>query len=331
VNGSNPASSNIQPPAFDLMQSSAGNISLTLPPGGWLGVLSLNISAAHLLFNVGGSSLEVTLSNPVPRINLTNNSWISVSASVADLRALPPHMPSYEASLYSVGVPVDRNLCDVKSLLALRQYMTDVPGFELLRGTVGSAAAAHGLKVLELEIDSATYVAEVRVSKPATNEGLTDVAALILPLRLGGLNRRWSVGVLQLSGYCVGHYGVCGYRYRSLGVDDHNRIHVPVYPGRANVTHLLMGHPVIAVGDPKAQRLFIQVTAIGSSSAADTNLVNVSTVSGSMRWHVSIQNPESHPITARFEAQGFGTGAPPQTWNSQTALTVPAGGTLVLS
>lgn len=228
------------------MQSSVDrNISLTLPPGGWLGVLSSNVSAAHLLVNVGRGALEVLLTNPLPRVSFTNNSWISVTAAVTDLRALPPHMPSYEASIFSLGVPVDRNLRDVPSILALFRYITDVPGFEVLRGTVGPDATVHGLKLLELQIDSAIGVAELRVPKPlASDIGLADAAALMLPVRLGGLNRRWSVGLLQLCGYCVGYYGGCVYRYRSLGVDDHNRSHIPVYPGRANVTHMIMGHPV---------------------------------------------------------------------------------------
>ena len=183
----------------------------------------------------------------------------------------------------------------------------------------------HGLKLLELAPDS-NGVLEVRVPRPTASVGLANTTALMLPLRMIGLNRRWSVGVLQLRGYCVGHYGSCENRYRSLGVDDANHSHVPLYPGRAAITHLQLGHPVIALG-ARAHLLSIQVTAVGSAAAGPDGRLNVSTSSGSMRWHASVHNAEATPITARVVA-GFG---PPQSWGAATAVTVPAGGTVVLS
>ena len=57
----------------------------------------------------------------------------------------------------------------------------------------------HGLKLLELAPDS-NGVLEVRVPRPTASVGLANTTALMLPLRMIGLNRRWSVGVLQLRG-----------------------------------------------------------------------------------------------------------------------------------
>lgn len=90
---------------------------------------------------------------------------------------------------------------------------------------------------------------------------------------------------------------------------------------------------MIALGAGAGQ-LFIQVTAIGSTTATNTSqntgVVNVSTHSGTMRWHVSINNPEAQAITARFVAAGFGAGGPIQNWSAEQPLTVPGGGSLVL-
>ena len=118
-------------------------------------------------------------------------------------------------------------------------------------------------------------------------------------------------------------------RYRSLGVDDANCSHIPTYPGRVPVTELRMGHPVLALPtNAQTQRLFIQVTAIGGGNVSSTGMVNVSSASSDMRFHVSVQNPETFPITARFVAT-FGPGGPPQAW-SIAPITVPAGGSLTL-
>ena len=88
---------------------------------------------------------------------------------------------------------------------------------------------------------------------------------------------------------------------------------------------------VVALG-ADAERLFIQVTAIGASAPSTPGgPINVSTNSGLMRWHVAIQNPEEYPISARVVAEAFGTGGPTQAWDASRLMTIPGGGRLVLS
>ena len=309
---------------------------MRLEQGDWFGLLSTNLSAAHLLVNIGEQPLNVSLKNPLPRVAQTDNSWLSVSATEDALQALPQQSAVLTASLFSVGVPVELNLRDPSSLRALQEFLVSPDSVQLLRGTIGPAAQAHGLSILELMPDDGG-VLEVLVPPPSIPELPTD--GLIMPLRVTGLTRRWSVGMLQLSGYCVGHYGECEMRYRSLGMDDANCSHVPVYPARVSKhTHAKIGHPVVAV-DPRsagqnagagASLLFIQVTAVGQTdTATDDGLVNVSTVSRSFQWHVSINNPTPAKVSARFVA-GFGDGGPPQAWPADKVFEIPAGGHLVL-
>jgi hypothetical protein len=77
VNGSVPDSS---PNAIELMAlPDNATLILTLPSGGWISLLSPNVSATHILFNVEKSSLNITVANPKPKIKGTLDAWISVS------------------------------------------------------------------------------------------------------------------------------------------------------------------------------------------------------------------------------------------------------------
>jgi hypothetical protein len=105
----------------------------------------------------------------------------------------------------------------------------------------------------------------------------------VLPLRVGGFVRRWTVGLWQVTGYVVGHYGQGENRYSELGLDAHNFTHVPLYTGLAGSTHVRVGHPVVATGDG-ADRVFIQVTNVRLENSTDL-------------FHVSLNNPTDAPIT----------------------------------
>ena len=95
--------------------------------------------------------------------------------------------------------------------------------------------------------------------------------------------RRWTVGLWQVTGYVVGHYGQGENRYSELGLDAHNFTHVPLYTGLAGSTHVRVGHPVVATGDG-ADRVFIQVTNVRLENSTDL-------------FHVSLNNPTDAPIT----------------------------------
>ena len=67
----------------------------------------------------------------------------------------------------------------------------------------------------------------------------------MLPLRVGGLQRRWSTGVWQVHGYTAGFYSNGTDQYSALGLDDDGRAYVPLYVGRG-AADVVVGHPVIA-------------------------------------------------------------------------------------
>jgi hypothetical protein len=94
-----------------------------------------------------------------------------------------------------------------------------------------------------------------------------------------GLNPRWSTGVVLKQGYVLGYYGRGENRYRAAGLDFAGDAYIPLYPSRAERTHVVVGHPIAA--DPRGRDLFIQVTKLGESP---------------FRWHVSVNNPTDRPI-----------------------------------
>ena len=83
---------------------------------------------------------------------------------------------------------------------------------------------------------------------------------MTLPVRITGLNRRWSAGLFQKRGFVKGDHGGGEDRYRALGIDIEGNAYVPLYANWADQTHILAGHPVVA--GPEALEVFIQVTRI---------------------------------------------------------------------
>ena len=107
-----------------------------------------------------------------------------------------------------------------------------------------------------------------------------------VPLRVSGLNRRWSAGLYQISGFNGKNYYSNGrHVYRPLGMDLQGRAYVHVYSAKENLTHLVAGHPVVA--DRNGKDLFIQVTALTGPYKDENN---------APLWHVSVNNPTDRRI-----------------------------------
>jgi hypothetical protein len=112
----------------------------------------------------------------------------------------------------------------------------------------------------------------VEVSIPRSTQNIT------VPLRVSGLNPRWSVGLLQKQGFVAGHYGPGIDRYRALAVTEDGTALVPLNVSRSEV-RVLAGHPIVA--DRRGRDLFIQVTCLGWTPS---------------RWHISVNNPTQHIV-----------------------------------
>ncbi len=145
-------------------------------------------------------------------------------------------------------------------------YLGHPPDLDIIRG---KRIESPGL----LEVATDAGAVELTVARSNGVPGLT------VPLRIAGLNPRWSAGLLQKTGYTKGFYGPGKDRWRALGIETGGYAYVPLYVDRADTTSILAGHSVTA--DRGGEDLFIQVTNTGGAPP---------------HWHVSVNNPTDHPI-----------------------------------
>jgi len=233
--------------------------SLRLAHGDWFGLFSPKLSSSHLFVN-RGLPLILKFNNPA-----RGGQWFTIWADLEGKQVKSGE--SYVCELFSLGFPVDVEVKDASDLTRIYSYLREPTGMKVLRGR---RLDTGGL----LEFAPDDYAVALLVPKPPQKTNLT------LPVRVTGLNRRWSAGLFQKTGYVKGDYGTGQNRYRALGVDVYGNAYVPLYVDLAEQTHIMAGHPVVA--GPEGKDLFIQVTKVANEPPT---------------WHVSVNNPTDRPIT----------------------------------
>jgi hypothetical protein len=231
-----------------------------LSRGRWFGFYSPQTGNSQLFVN-RGSPLELRIDRPP-------GEWASLWAPVRQASA--GEVVSYE--LFSVGCPVDAAAHDADAFPAVLAYLADPAGLTVTRGTRRPSAGP-------VVVRPDSYAVHLALTKPATPTNLT------VPLLVPGLNRRWSVGLWQLSGYVKGDYGGGSNRYRPVGIDNDGRAYIPLYPDLAERTEIEVGHPIVA--DARGGELFVQVTALSGGTRDYPDY----------QWHVDVNNPTDHVIT----------------------------------
>jgi hypothetical protein len=232
--------------------------TVRLRPGDWFALYSKNLACGHL-FLVRAQPVELEIAPP--------NSLV-ISADISGRSVKKDDMVHFE--LFSLGIPLNVEVKDAESMRRLLTYLGEPQGLEILRG---KRLASPGF----VEVASEEGAVEVRVPKP------TEKTHLTLPLRVKGMNRRWTVGVWQKSGYVKGDYGTGSNRYRPLGVDEFGYAYVPLYVDLASETRVVAGHPVVA--DENGKELFIQVTHVWDNPP---------------QWHVSVNNPTDKTVRTKL-------------------------------
>lgn len=201
--------------------------------------------------------------------------------------------------LFSVNEPLDLDLRGVPRFERVLDYLASPTGLQLLGGRRRPTPG-----FFDVEMADIARVVDIRVPRPEPATGLT------LPVRISGLNPRWSAGLFQVQGHTTGFYTDGRNVYTALGFDFDGRVYAALYPDQVDETHVRIGHPVVC----DREELFLD--AIPRTSANDT-----------YQWHVAVNNPTDAPVTAVFRQ---GMELPGLDWPEQTH-TVPAGGYLVLS
>jgi hypothetical protein len=244
-----------EPREIDLSRLNEREISdpIRIEPGHWFGIYARGTSNSHAFVN-----------RAAPILLSAKRGWLFVQADLQGRSVQQGDVYRYE--VFGLGYPIDVEIESASDFRPYLDYLAQPTGLEVLRGRWVESA---GL----LEIEPVNHAVEVSLPKP--DDGIDRV----VPLRVPGLNPRWSTGVVLKQGYVLGYYGRGENRYRAAGLDFAGDAYIPLYPSRAERTHVVVGHPIAA--GPEGRDLFIQVTKLGESP---------------FRWHVSVNNPTDRPI-----------------------------------
>ncbi|MGH9963143.1 MAG: hypothetical protein ACREBC_39505, partial [Pyrinomonadaceae bacterium] len=229
---------------------------IKLAPGDWFALFSGNMASGHVF---------IVREQPIILYPYDIRS-LAIRADVEGKQVKKGDTYTFE--LFSLGIPTDVKVQEISDVTRRLAYLNEPEAMKLLRG---KRVASPGF----IECVPDNYAVEVSISKPKYKTNLT------LPLRITGLNKRWTAGLFQKKGYVKGDYGTGDNRFRELGMDVFGFAYVPIYVDKAEETHMLAGHPVVA--DENGKELFIQVTHVYENPH---------------RWHVSVNNPTDKPIKA---------------------------------
>jgi hypothetical protein len=233
----------------------------TIPKGGWFAAVSPAPGNAMLHVNRG------------PAVELT------LRGRLATLRAPMPEKgreveegDTHPFRMMTLAWPMDAPMNSEEAMMRAVRYLDAPSEMTIRRGR--RLGGPPGLVALEAE-DHAVDLVAARSEEPET---------ISIPVRVEGLNDRWSAVLHQRRGYNgAGYYGSGRDRLRTLGLDEQGRAYFPMYTGRSK-TDVAAGHPVVA--SETGEALFIQVTALAGAEPGEAR-----------PWHVSVNNPTDESIT----------------------------------
>ncbi len=247
---------------IDLTDTPEQSRRIRLETGMWFGLFSGQPANTHLFINRGTPVLLT--------VNPHTDYWLKLLAE--DTPKPVQAGDRFATEFFSTVWPMSERFCDARTLAEVVAYLADPAGLQLARGS--RVAGPGGL----LELAPENYAVELTIPKPKALPTLT------VPVRVGGFNKRWSVGLYQFDGYRTHYYSKENSGWRALGLDFDGRAYVPLYVSMANSTHVMIGHPLVA--DAAGAELFIQVTRINDGGDGK-----------GPAWHLSVNNPTDHPIT----------------------------------
>ncbi len=228
--------------------------------GGWFALYSSQVANTHLFVNRGAPLI----------LRASPYTWFWLELFV-DTRNRPVKQgDTVEVELSAQTWPLDQAMTRAGALAEMVTYVEKPTGMELKRGK--PVAGPGGL----LELAPENYAVELSVPRPA---GVTRT----VPVRLHGLNRRWTAGLYQFAGWRTHYYSKADTGWRALGMDLEGRAYFPLYVSKAANTHVLAGHPIVA--DAAGKDLFIQVTRINDGGEQTPPA-----------WHLSVNNPTDKPV-----------------------------------
>jgi hypothetical protein len=273
------------------------NRTVFIPTGGWFAGWSSNGTAQSTIYFNRGVPLLFDMLAPRTGGNLINLKVANISdKTVTAGTTITMEMASFGTSLAGKSI---NTLPDIQRIV---KWLTSPDGLQVLHGKRQVGPEFAGM--FEMFPDPTSYVVELVIGE-CRDQTMQNV------VRVSGLQRRWTVGLLQDAGYhgdnrygqndWNGHckdWTVGCNKYTVLGLDKFNTTYAPLYVGLAQKTHVRIGHPVIATGQG-AEDVFIQVT-------------HIRVTNGTALYHVAMNNPTTATLTVQLSASFPEVGLQPQ-------------------
>jgi len=274
---------------FDLTDLNE-SIGRPVDTGEWFGFYSSQTYNNALFIN-RGEPIRV-------QIDPGESSWqASIFADIAGKEVKPGD--TFHHELFTVNEAIDTEERGPTRFGRILKYLDQPDGIQILSGQKGA-----GPGYVDLETDAPGQAVELKVPRPSTPIALT------IPVRVTGLNPRWSAGLYQIAGHALGNYTDGKNVYTTLGFDMEGYVHAALYPDQVPETHVVIGHPVVC----SRAELILEVMPRSNQE-------------GGYQWHVAVNNPTDVPVTATFRR---GMKVPGLEFAPQEH-TIPAGGYVKLS
>ncbi|MBI3990552.1 MAG: hypothetical protein HY350_00225 [Candidatus Omnitrophica bacterium] len=238
---------------------------MLLNSGEWVALYSAQLSNTHLFINRG--------SPVIIEVHPSGENWLQIYTDFQDKAVNSGE--TYDAEFFAMTWPMNQKFEDARTIADVVAYLEKPDGLNLLRGKQGPKTGG----LFELVPDN--YAVELSIPK-------LERFPVTVPVRVSGFNKRWSVGLYQIKGYRTHYYSKSDSGWRALGLDFDGRAYVPLYVNMAPMTHVMIGHPVVA--DAAGKDLFIQVTRINDGVDGKPPV-----------WHLSVNNPGNTPVTATLK------------------------------
>ncbi len=200
--------------------------------GGYAALFAQTPSNAFAIYNLG-EPLKAVVN--VPKLNLNFNGAIAFYAPINGKQV--KHGEKYSYRVLILNDPMDEEGKNGRRYEIIREFLGMGGGkkfpFELRQGKLLSYFGILDVKVQD-------GVVEIYMKKP--NERLN----IPFPVRIHGLNPRWSAGLFQIEGYTQGRYTNGKNVYKPIGVTKGGIGFATLYPDYSENTHIIVGHPIVA-------------------------------------------------------------------------------------
>lgn len=248
----------------DLTDLPAQTRSMKLDTGEWFGLFSSHSANSHLFINRGPPA--------VLEAGPKDTYWLQLFLDIKDKAVKTGDRLG--AEIFATTWPMNEPITNARGLADAVVYLENPAGLVLSRGKGGPGAGG----LLELSPENGA----VELSIPKSE------SPIVVPVRVSGMNKRWTTGLYQFDGYRTHYYSKGNSGWRALGVDFDGRAYAPLYVSMAPNTHVMIGQPIVA--DAAGKDLFIQATRLNDGANGKPPL-----------WHVSVNNPSDKPVTCTLK------------------------------